>query len=150
MKKVEFFERQKFTQWWLWMILFISLALPIAADVQNTPILFFIIAFLILLLVYLMQLRVSVNSDGIYYQFFPFHLKVYHIKTADIEKIQAVTYSPIKDYGGWGIRRVYKGKAYNIKGNKGVRVELKNGNHILFGSQKSLSFAESLGKFIEP
>ena len=149
MKKVEFFESQKFTQWWLWMILFISLVLPIAADVQNTPILFFIIAFLILLLVYLMQLRVSVNREGIYYQFSPFHLKVYHIKTADIEKIQAVTYSPIKDYGGWGIRRVYKGKAYNIKGNKGVRVELKNGNHILFGSQKHLSFAESLGKFIE-
>jgi len=149
MKKVEFFESQKFTQWWLWMILFISLVLPIAADVQNTPILFFIIAFLILLLVYLMQLRVSVNREGIYYQFSPFHLKVYHIKTGDIEKIQAVTYSPIKDYGGWGIRRVYKGKAYNIKGNKGVRVELKNGNHILFGSQKHLSFAESLGKFIE-
>ena len=134
MKKVEFFESQKFTQWWLWMILFISLVLPIAANVQDTPILFFIIAFLILLFVYLMQLRVSVNREGIYYQFFPFHLKVYHIKIAEIEKIQAVTYSPIKDYGGWGIRRVYKGTAYNIKGNKGVRVELKNGNHILFGS----------------
>tara|TARA_B100001758_G_C18405636_1_gene611866 strand:- start:2361 stop:2813 length:453 start_codon:yes stop_codon:yes gene_type:complete len=149
MKKVEFFESQKFTQWWLWMILFISLVLPIAADAQNTPILFFVIAFLILLFVYLMQLRVSVNRDGIYYQFSPFHLKVHHIKIAEIENIQPVTYSPIKDYGGWGIKRVYKGKAYNIKGNKGVRVELKNGSHILFGSQKHLSFAESLGKFIK-
>ena len=149
MKKVEFFESQKFTQWWLWMILFISLVLPIAADAQNTPILFFVIAFLILLFVYLMQLRVSVNRDGIYYQFSPFHLKVHHIKISEIENIQAVTYSPIKDYGGWGIKRVYKGKVYNIKGNKGVRVELKNGSHILFGSQKHLSFAESLGKFIK-
>ena len=158
MQDKEFSEKQQFTQLWLWCLLIASFLLPCLIPVlSNDDVEFLnddsrivlILGLVFCLFFYLLELRISVNSEGIHYQFFPLHFKSYIIKYDEIERVEAVTYSPIMDYGGWGIRRVYKGKAYNIKGNKGVRVELKNGNHILFGSQKHLSFAESLGKFIE-
>ena len=100
---------------------------------------------------YLLELRVSISEEGVHYQFFPIHLKIYTIKFDEIEDFKAVTYSPLKDYGGWGIRHRFKGKAYNVKGNKGVKINLKNKNrHILFGSQKNDSFVQALNKFMKP
>ena len=53
------------------------------------------------------------------------------------------------DYGGWGIRFRYKAKAYNVKGNEGVKVYLKTGRHILFGSQKSSIFESEIKRFMK-
>ena len=52
-----------------------------------------------------------------------------------IEKAEAHSYSPLRDYGGWGIRYGGKGKAYNVSGNKGVLLMLKDGKNVLIGSQ---------------
>ena len=65
---------------------------------------------------------------------------------AEIKSAKAVKYNPILDYGGWGIRYRFKTKAYNIKGNKGVRIYLKNGKNILFGSQKHKEFAKIINQ----
>ena len=53
-------------------------------------------------------------------------------------------YHPILDYGGWGIRWALKGKAYNISGNNGVRLDFYDGKHLLIGSQRSEEFAASI------
>ena len=84
-----------------------------------------------------------------HYRFFPFHYKSYCIKTNEIERIEALKYRPLGDYGGWGIRYSFKGKCYNVKGNLGVKVFLKNGSYILFGSQKHLDFEKSLRAVIQ-
>ena len=76
------------------------------------------------------------TKEGLHYQFFPFHFKKHLIKSGEIEKIEALQYKPLGDYGGWGVRYGFKGKAYNVSGNKGVKVYLTNGRNILFGSQK--------------
>ena len=81
------------------------------------------------------------SNKGLQYQFFPFHLKSYTIKLDEITSFEELTYSPIKDYGGWGIRYGFKGKAYNVSGNRGVKIYLKNGKNILFGSKKSHELA---------
>jgi len=62
----------------------------------------------------------------------------------DIEKFKALEYSPLKEYGGWGIKYGFKGKAYNVSGNKGVKIFLNNGTNIMFGSQKHLELAKAL------
>ena len=103
----------------------------------------------IIILFYLIELRVSINSQGIHYQFFPFHLKSYIIKNNEIEKIEALKYRPLSDYGGWGIRDAYKGKCYNVKGNLGVKVFLKNGSYVLFGSQKNKELERALKQIIQ-
>jgi hypothetical protein len=98
------------------------------------------------LLFYTFQLRIKVSSEGLHYQFFPFHFKAHTIKLEDIESIKAMEYSPLKEYGGWGIKYGFKGKAYNVTGIKGVKVFLNNGTNIMFGSQKYKELEKSLKK----
>lgn len=50
--------------------------------------------------------------------------------------VESVIYNPIGDWGGWGIRYNSRGRAYNMYGNEGVEVTLKNGKVILFGTQR--------------
>ena len=140
-----FEEEQKFNQWWLWVIL---LSFPIISvgpfDDNEINVYYVLIGLAIPLLFYLFELRIKVNEDGFYYQFFPFHLKFYAIKMDEIESFKAMEYSPLKEYGGWGIKYGFKGKAYNVSGNKGVKIFLKNGANIMFGSQKHKELAKVL------
>jgi hypothetical protein len=138
-------ENQKFTQWWLWVIL---LSFPIMSvgpfDENEINVYHVLIGLAIPLLFYLIELRIKVNEDGLHYQFFPFHLKAHIVKLEDIEKYKPMEYSPLKEYGGWGIKFGFKGKAYNVSGNKGVKIYLKNGLNIMFGSQKHNELAKAL------
>ena len=140
-----FEERQKFTQWWLWVIL---LSFPIISvgrfDDNEINLYYVLIGLAIPLLFYLFELRIKVNEDGLHYQFFPFHLKFHAIKMDEIESFKAMEYSPLKEYGGWGIKYGFKGKAYNVSGNKGVKIFLKNGSNIMFGSQNHKELAKAL------
>ena len=143
--KYLFEENQKFTQWWLWVIL---LSFPIISfgpfDENAVNINYVLIGFFIPFLFYLFELRLKVSAEGLHYQFFPFHLKSHIIKLEDIEKFKAMEYSPLKEYGGWGIKYGFKGKAYNVSGNNGVKIFLNNGTNIMFGSQKHLELAKAL------
>ena len=140
-------ENQKFNQWWLWIIL---LSFPIFAiypfDLNNINYTYIFISIVIPLFFYFLELRVFVNSDGLYYQFFPIHLKKYSISFSEIKKVEALKYKPIVDYGGWGIKYGFEGKAYNISGNLGVKIYLFNGKNILFGSKKHKEFETALKK----
>jgi len=140
-----FEEKQKFKQWWLWVVL---LSFPIISvgpfDENEINMYYVLIGIAIPVLFYLFELRLKLNKDGFHYQFFPFNLKFHTIKMDEIENFKAMEYSPLKEYGGWGIRYGFKGKAYNVSGNKGVKVFLKNGANIMFGSQKHKELAKAL------
>jgi hypothetical protein len=80
------------------------------------------------------KLTTEVQEDGIYVRFSPFVSRFLPYK--DIKQVEACTYNPLS-YGGWGIRwSPKKGWAYNMRGNKGVLIELKNGKQLLIGSEK--------------
>jgi len=140
-----FEENQRFTQWWLWVIL---LSFPIMSvgpfDDNKINLYYVLIGAGIPLFFYTFQLRIKVSAEGLHYQFFPFHFKAHTIKIEDIEKFKAMEYSPLKEYGGWGIKFGFGGKAYNVSGNKGVRIHLKDGTNIMFGSQKHNELAKAL------
>jgi len=143
--KYLFEENQKFTQWWLWVVL---LSFPIISfgplDENAININYILIGFAIPFLFYLFELRLKVSAEGLHFQFFPFHFKYHIIKLEDIDKFKALEYSPLKEYGGWGIKYGFKGKAYNVSGNKGVKIFLNNGTNIMFGSQKHNELAKAL------
>lgn len=65
---------------------------------------------------------------------FPLYRRV--IRIADITRAEAVTYSPLGEYGGWGIRGMGKNTALNASGNRGVRLTLRDGRRVLIGSQR--------------
>ena len=144
-----FEEKQKFTQWWVWSLLLLPIIITASFSLPPNSGPGVIIALAIPLLFYFFELRVQVNEQGLHYQFFPVHFRSYRIKKSDIEKIEALKYRPLGDYGGWGIRYGFKGKCYNVKGNLGVKVFLKNGSYILFGSQRHKELEKSLQKIIE-
>ena len=66
------------------------------------------------------------------------------IALADIASAEAVTYSPIADYGGWGIKGPSGNSALNARGNRGVRLTLRDGKRLLIGSQKPGVLVEAL------
>jgi hypothetical protein len=84
---------------------------------------------------YTMGLDTQVRESGIFVRFWPFHRKWVVFGFESIQKAEASTYSPLKDYGGWGIRYGRKGKAYNVSGNKGVLLTLRDGKNVLIGSK---------------
>ena len=143
--KYLFEENQKFTQWWLWFLLVSFLIMSFVPFVANEiKINYVLIGFMLPFIFYLFELRVKVSNKGLHYKFFPFHFKFHTINIEDIEKIEALQYKPLAEYGGWGIKYGFKGKAYNVIGNKGVKIFLKNGLNIMFGSQKHNELAKAL------
>ena len=63
----------------------------------------------------------------------------------DIAAALPVTYSPIAEYGGWGIRGIPSNSALNARGNRGVRLSLRSGKRLLVGSQNAEALAAALG-----
>lgn len=90
-------------------------------------------------LFYINKLETRVYEDGIYIRYYPFHLSYKKYSFEDIKNYKSITYSALKEYGGWGIRYKLRGKtkAYNVSGNNGVMLEFKDGKNLLIGSQKA-------------
>ena len=90
------------------------------------------------------KLITEVGQTGIYLKFFPFHRKFKFFPFDEIESFKEREYRPIREYGGWGIRYGFGGMAYNVYGNKGIQLVMKNKKKILIGSQKSYEFFKSI------
>jgi hypothetical protein len=142
-----FIEKQRFTQWWLWLLNLGLLAIPIYGIVKqiiykipfgtkpmsNLGLIVFLIFMLLFNYFFLtLKLKTTINEVGIKYSFFPFQLKEKTIKWEDVKSIYTRLYNPITEYGGWGLKH----GAVNVKGNVGIQLELKNGKKLLIGTQK--------------
>jgi len=139
---VHFRETQRFRQPWLWGLLIGvavlvggSLYLEGAAGGAGVVGLSIVVAALALFAV--AKLTTEVRDDGVRVQFFPLHLSPRRVPLDEIERSEAVEYSPIRDYGGWGIRWTGGGKAYNVSGSEGVRVDRRDAKQLLIGSRRA-------------
>ena len=80
-------------------------------------------------------LDVEVRTDHLFIAFGPVHLVRKRIRYRDMESAEAVTYRPIREFGGWGIRPTGGKTAWTIRGNRAVRVALRSGKQIYVGSR---------------
>ena len=160
--RIFFHETQHFRQIWLWALVVAISLVVIYAMIQQLILdnpfggnpasdlglvimgIIFGLGFPVFF--YCLHLAIEVREDGLYYRFVPFHLSVRKIEFADLMKYQARTYSPIKEYGGWGIRYGQGGVAYNISGNRGVQLLLTNGKSIMLGSQRPEELVEAIDR----
>ncbi|MBS1585367.1 MAG: hypothetical protein JSS82_07440 [Bacteroidetes bacterium] len=139
-----FEETQRFRQWWIWAILALAVGIEVylfVSRVNTDHHGFWIVKLLILVLVIALmlfiRLETKVDATGVYYKFFPVHLGFKKIDWEEVAEAYVRQYSPIGEYGGWGIRLSFKrGKAYNIAGNKGLQLVFKNGKQTLIGTQR--------------
>lgn len=148
-----FSETQKFRQWWLWFILaVIKVAMgffivtqvlvgkPFGSNaVDNIALLAgFLFMMILSFLFFIMKLETRISDSGIAVRFYPFQLKFRNYKWEDLEEAYLREYSPISEYGGWGMRYslVGKGRALNVSGRMGLQLVFKNGRKLLIGTSK--------------
>jgi hypothetical protein len=62
--------------------------------------------------------------------------KVLRLKTGEIANAELMEFSPMADFGGYGIRFNKEMAAYYMRGNRGVKLTLLNGKKYLIGSDK--------------
>jgi hypothetical protein len=93
---------------------------------------------------YYAGLITEVRHDGIYFRYAPIHRSFRKIAFDELKRYEVRTYRPILEYGGWGIRYGPKGKAYNVSGNRGLQLELKDGQRLLLGSQRPEEFLRAI------
>jgi hypothetical protein len=95
------------------------------------------------LLFHFLELTVTVRPCEIEIRFRPLTRR--RIPPSAVRSCEARTYGPIREYGGWGVRRGWKGGwAYNVRGNRGVQLELEDGSSILIGSQRADELAAAI------
>ncbi|MDE2678587.1 MAG: hypothetical protein OXI76_11835 [Gemmatimonadota bacterium] len=81
------------------------------------------------------RLDVEVRADHIFIAFGPVHLIRKRIRFSEIESVRGLTYRPLVEFGGWGIRPRPRRTAWTIRGNQAVAVTLKSGRQIYVGSE---------------
>ncbi len=160
MDKVLFNEDQRFTQSWIMVLLYCMLLINTGLFsyalykqlIMGVPwgtspmsdnglvIISFLATFIfvgLLILLHHTVLRTTITTDSIKFKFSPFFSREKVILADEIKHAEIRKYHPILEYGGWGIRTgIRKGKAYNVKGNIGIQLYLKDGKKILIGTQK--------------
>ncbi len=157
---VIFREVQRFDQFWIWALVLLPVLMAWHGAIEqlvygrpygNNPasdegmlIIWLLFGILLPLFIFSIKLIVEVRDSGIYVKFFPIHLSFKHHPLEDIVSYDVITYRPLRDYGGWGIRYGSKGKAYNISGNRGLMLEFRNGKHLLLGSQDPDSLKQAI------
>lgn len=95
---------------------------------------------------YYLELETIIKPSGIYVRFFPFHFSFKHYPWDSIRKCYVKQYSPIGDFGGWGVRISLfgKGTAYNVDGDYGLQLEFLTPKKLLIGTQKPQELTEAL------
>ena len=159
--KILFTERQRFNQWWLWIILFginglflygiivQFLSGQLFSDNQGANIGFlfaFVFTLLLGLLFLSFRLDTQITEEKIYVRFYPLQLKYKEYKWGEISKCTIRLYSPIGEYGGWGLRGFGENKAINISGNLGLQLDFINNKKLLIGTNKTKELTEALEK----
>ena len=62
------------------------------------------------------------------------------IKLSDVQSAETIEFHPLRDYGGYGIRKGRFGTAYIADGTRGVRIKLASGT-VVVGSKRAEELA---------
>lgn len=139
-----FTEEQAFRQWWLLAILGITLigvSIPIINAYSNTgkvtsEFIGFGIVLLIIILFWVLRLHTKIDANGVSARFEPTGFFRREYSWREINQCYVRKYSPVNEYGGWGIRGGGTAKAYNVSGNMGIQIITKDQKKFLIGTVK--------------
>ncbi len=149
--EILFSEKQQFRQGWLILIMIWVNSIFVYGIYQqifkkirfgNNPlgdtslIVVSILVFAMTIFIFSFKLETQITKVGIFIRYIPFHKTFKSYPWTAIEKSYIRQYSPIGEYGGWGVRLGANGKAYNVSGNMGLQLEFKDGKKILIGTNQ--------------
>ena len=90
------------------------------------------------------RLDVEVWSENVVLLFWPARLIRRHVRLEDVIEVEPVTYRPIRDFGGWGVRVRGRKSCWNMRGNRAVRLVLQDGREVYVGSRHPQRLAERI------
>jgi len=100
------------------------------------------------------KLIVYIDKEGIHYRFPVFVRKERLIKRKQIVGYDVREYRPLKETGGWGLRKraIYrmadKGITYKIMGNMGLKLYLADGRRLLLGTRRPEAMKRAMKKLM--
>ena len=95
-------------------------------------------------LVFGARLEILLGDGDLMYRYVPFHLAWRRVPCSAIVRAEAVTYAPLREFGGWGVRYGRRERAYSASGTRGVRIECSDGDRFLLGSGRSEELARCI------
>lgn len=95
-----------------------------------------VVVLLLVLMLALLRLEVRLDAEGVHYRYFPLLWRWRHWPWSEFKQVFARSYSPLGDYGGWGLRGLRGNKAYNVWGKEGLQLVFKSNNRLLLGTQR--------------
>ena len=78
--------------------------------------------------------RTMINQDVLLIKLGVVGIPLLKIKISDVTSVETHNFSPLKDFGGYGIRMNREMKAYFLNGNRGVKLTMADGKKYLIGS----------------
>ncbi len=130
-REVPFREVQRFRQWPLWTLL----GVVSFVSVMGMGPLGVVVAGVVCGFMWALRLVTEVRDDGLYIRFAPLHRSFRRVPWTAIDSVEATRYSPLREYGGWGIRWRPGAIAYNVSGSRGVFLTRSDDRDLLVGSQ---------------
>ena len=167
-EELVFFERQRFNQWWaigLFAILngvfvfgcfyqliagnqFGNNPLPDTSLMLVTGVVLLSTAFF-----FSIRLETVINTEGVYFRMFPFHLRFKLLAWETITEAEVRKINPMGELGGWGLRYKFGGSgirvgintiSYTISGNKVLKLTRINKKTVYIGTRR----AEEMSDFL--
>jgi len=92
--------------------------------------------------------RITVTRNNLTIRWGIVGLKVLNLKIPSIVSAKAEKFSPLKDFGGYGIRQNREMKAYYLSGSRAVKLETVNGKKYLVGSDHPENLATVINTII--
>jgi hypothetical protein len=169
--RILFKEEQRFNQWWLKLVLFGSAIIALGPMYYGTIMQFTtgepwgdkpmsdtglivmdvittVIMAGVIYLIFGTRMITEINSNGVYVRFKPFLVKEKSFPADIIEKYEVRKYNPVADYGGWGVKHGRKGIVYNVSGNMGLLLWLKNNKKLMIGTHRPEAVKRAMNKMM--
>lgn len=137
-------EKQRFSKWLLLLVFLpaiISAVVVFRYSENGEPPSSLIglgVAFLAGVFLAMSALKSAVTTEGFWVRFVPFHHKPVTISFSEIETIEVITYKPLWEYGGWGLRRGKTGLVFSVSGKNGILITFKEPRKMFWGKHKTL------------
>lgn len=159
---IEFYETQRFRQWWMWLIMIgvnviflwgcvqqLLLQKPFGDNPAGNMELIIVTSVILLVtaLLFAVRLRTYINAEGVYVRFSPLQFRAKFYDWNNIQVAYVRKYNPITEFGGWGYKvRMNAGRVYSMSGNRGLQLVLMNGKKVLIGTRQPEQLSDILTK----
>ncbi|MBJ6111522.1 hypothetical protein JAO73_21050 [Hymenobacter sp. BT523] len=91
-----------------------------------------------------LRLETRLDAAGAHYRLFPLQPSWRFRPWSDVAQAYVRAYDPLGEYRGWGLKGSRSNRAYNISGDQGLQLVLRNGNRLLLGTQRPAEITQVL------